>query len=135
VKYIEEQIKDSSFNVEQIDQYYVRLGFRYNSSFNPNFDDHVKFIITLGKGFPATAPQLHIANTFVHPSLRSYGDYLKAALKKEWSITSKLREITESLPLFVEQLQKETDYLTFAQTHAQYHNKRIYSYSLLRELS
>jgi len=38
-----------------------------------------------------TAPQVHIASTFVSPSLRSYGDYLRIILGGNWMITSKLK--------------------------------------------
>ena len=39
-------------------------------------------------------PQVHLANTFVEPSLKSYGDYFKIITGGEWSVHSKLKEIT-----------------------------------------
>lgn len=60
----------------------------------------------IGKNFPEKAPEVYIGNNFVEPSLKSYLDYFKIITGGGWHLTSRLKEITEAIPLFILKLEK-----------------------------
>lgn len=92
-------------------------------------------MVTLGKGFPVTPPQVHITSNFLGISPASYKDYLKAAIGGDWDLTSTLKSIVDKIPELLKQLQANSNNFAFIQTLGTYQAKRLYSYTILKELS
>jgi hypothetical protein len=86
-----EQIREASMEIHEINRNQIILSYRFNTAFDLNLDDHVLFYVALGRGFPESAPRVHLGNTFVEPTIKSYADYFKIITGGVWNVGSRLK--------------------------------------------